>query len=188
MGCHTMMIERIRREHGYMARLLAVLNNKLELLKQEQEINCSLIAEVVHYLMNHSDKVHHPKEDVIYHYYLKQYGSDQAIEDLELEHQLLSEKTVDFLGVVDMILQDAVVPQQVFIDLLESFVKAQRKHMEYEEKQILPMIVQAFTVKDWQKVESQWLQPEYDSVFGDTIADQYRQLADRVRQNEQECV
>tara|TARA_B100001059_G_scaffold63712_1_gene59634 strand:- start:55 stop:606 length:552 start_codon:yes stop_codon:yes gene_type:complete len=183
-----MMIERIRREHGYMARLLAVLNNKLELLKQEQEINCSLIAEVVHYLMNHSDKVHHPKEDVIYHYYLKQYGSDQAIEDLELEHQLLSEKTVDFLGVVDMILQDAVVPQQVFIDLLESFVKAQRKHMEYEEKQILPMIVQAFTVKDWQKVESQWLQPEYDSVFGDTIADQYRQLADRVRQNEQECV
>jgi len=188
MGCHTMMIERIRREHGYMARLLAVLNNKLELLKQEQEINCSLIAEVVHYLMNHSDKVHHPKEDVIYHYYLKQYGSDQAIEDLELEHQLLSEKTVDFLGVVDMILQDAVVPQQVFIDLLESFVKAQRKHMEYEEKQILPMIVQAFRVKDWQKVESQWLQPEYDPVFGDTIADQYRQLADRVRQNEQECV
>tara|TARA_B100001057_G_scaffold464824_1_gene520344 strand:- start:722 stop:1273 length:552 start_codon:yes stop_codon:yes gene_type:complete len=183
-----MMIERIRREHGYMARLLAVLNNKLELLKQEQEINYSLIAEVVHYLMNHSDKVHHPKEDVIYHYYLKQYGSDQAIEDLELEHQLLSEKTVDFLGVVDMILQDAVVPQQVFIDLLESFVKAQRKHMEYEEKQILPMIVQAFRVKDWQKVESQWLQPEDDPVFGDTIADQYRQLADRVRQNEQECV
>ncbi|MFV8460262.1 hemerythrin domain-containing protein [Vibrio campbellii] len=183
-----MMIERIRREHGYMARLLAILNNKLELLKQEREINYSLIAEVVHYLMNHSDKVHHPKEDVIYRYYLKQYGSDQAIEDLELEHQLLSEKTADFLGVVDMILQDAVVPQQVFIDQLESFVKAQRKHMEYEEKQVLPMIVAAFTVKDWQKVESQWLQPEDDPVFGDTIADQYRQLAARVRQNEQECV
>ena len=53
-----MMIERIRREHSYMARLLAILNNKLELLKQEREINYSLIAEVVHYLMNHSNKVH----------------------------------------------------------------------------------------------------------------------------------
>ncbi|MGR5389594.1 hemerythrin domain-containing protein [Vibrio crassostreae] len=183
-----MMIERIRREHGYMARLLAILNNKLELLKQEREINYSLIAEVVDYLMNHSDKVHHPKEDVIYRYYLKQYGSDQAIEDLELDHQLLSEKTADFLGVVDMILQDAVVPQQVFIEQLEAFVKAQRKHMEYEEKHVLPMIVEAFTVKDWQEVESQWLQPEDDPVFGETIADQYRQLAARVRQNEQECV
>jgi len=53
-----MMIERIRREHSYMARLLAILNNKLELLKQEREINYSLVAEVVHYLMNHSNKVH----------------------------------------------------------------------------------------------------------------------------------
>ncbi|NAZ45730.1 hemerythrin domain-containing protein [Vibrio toranzoniae] len=183
-----MMIERIRREHGYMARLLVILKNKLELLKQEREINYSLIAEVVHYLMNHSDKVHHPKEDIIYRYYLNKYGNDQAIEDLELEHQLLAEKTADFLGVVDMILQDAVVPQEVFIEQLEEFVHTQRKHMEYEEKYVLPMIITLFTVKDWQEVESQWSQPENDPVFGDTIADQYRQLADRVRQNEQECL
>ena len=59
---------------------------------------------------------------------------------------------------------------------------------EYEEKHVLPMIIEEFTVKDWQEVESQWLQPENDPVFGETIADQYRQLAARVRQNEQECV
>ncbi|WP_409994441.1 hemerythrin domain-containing protein, partial [Vibrio sp. T20] len=98
---------------------------KLECLKQEREKNYSPIAEVVHYLMNHSDKVHHPKEDIIYRYYLNKYGNDQAIEDLELEHQLLAEKTADFLGVVDMILQDAVVPQEVFIEQLEEFVHTQ---------------------------------------------------------------
>ncbi len=66
-----------------MACLLAILKSKLECLKrQERDINYSLIAEVVHYLMNHSDKVHHLKEDIIYRYYLKQYGSDQVIEDL----------------------------------------------------------------------------------------------------------
>ncbi|WP_286295585.1 hemerythrin domain-containing protein [Vibrio apostichopi] len=183
-----MMIERIRREHGYMARLLAILKNKLECLKQERDINYSLIAEVVHYLMNHSDKVHHPKEDIIYRYYLKQYGSDQVIEDLELEHQLLSEKTADFLGLVDMILQDAVVPQQFFIEQLEGFVSVQKKHMELEERFIIPKIVEAFTVQDWQEVESQWQLPEDDPVFGQTIADQYKQLADRVRQSEGECV
>lgn len=183
-----MMIERIRREHGYMARLLAILKNKLECLKQERDINYSLIAEVVHYLMNHSDKVHHPKEDIIYRYYLKRYGSDQVIEDLELEHQLLSEKTADFLGLVDMILQDAVVPQQFFIEQLEGFVSVQKKHMELEERFIIPKIVEAFTVQDWQEVESQWQLPEDDPVFGQTIADQYKQLAARVRQSEGECV
>ena len=140
-----MMIERIRREHGYMARLLAILKSKLECLKQERDINYSLIAEVVHYLMNHSDKVHHPKEDIIYRYYLKQYGSDQVIEDLELEHQLLSEKTADFLGLVDMILQDAVVPQQFFIEQLEGFCRCSEKSIwNWKKGFIIPKIVDAF--------------------------------------------
>ncbi|MEZ9891550.1 hemerythrin domain-containing protein, partial [Vibrio lentus] len=34
----------------------------------------------------------------------------------------------------------------------------------------------------------QWQLPEDDPVFGQTIADQYKQLADRVRQSEGECV
>ena len=41
-----MMIERIRREHGYMARLLMILKTKLELLQKERAINYSLVAEV----------------------------------------------------------------------------------------------------------------------------------------------
>jgi hemerythrin-like domain-containing protein len=76
----------------------------------------------------------------------------------------------------------------VFIDQLAAFIEAQRKHMEYEEKVILPIIVGAFSVQDWRSVEELWQQPEDDPVFGDTIADQYRQLAIRVRQSEEECV
>ena len=38
-----MMIERIRREHGYMTRLLAILRGKLQLLKDEKPINYSLV-------------------------------------------------------------------------------------------------------------------------------------------------
>ncbi|MEL0611375.1 hemerythrin domain-containing protein, partial [Vibrio echinoideorum] len=43
-----------------------------------------------------------------------------------------------------------------------------------------------FSVNVWEEVEFHWLLPEYDPVFGESIADQYRQLAARVRQNEQE--
>ena len=81
-----------------------------------------------------------------------------------------------------------VVPQQFFIEQLEGFVAVQKKHMELEERFIIPKIVDAFTVQDWQEVESQWQLPEDDPVFGQTIADQYKQLADRVRQSEGECV
>lgn len=183
-----MMIERIRREHGYMVQLLSILKGKLAQLNREQEINYGLVKEIVSYLISHSEKVHHPKEDIIYHHYLKKYGEQQSIDNLEAEHRTLSDRTGQFLLVVEMILQDAVVPQEVFIEKLDDFIQMQKRHLELEERYILPLIVDAFTVEDWQEVESQWAQPEDDPVFGDTIAEEYKQLAERIRQSAKECV
>lgn len=182
------MIERIRREHGYMVRLLAILREKLSLLKQEKEINYSLVKEIVDYLTDHSEKVHHPKEDILYQYYLKHYGDQQDIVNLEEEHIRLSEKSHAFLAVIEMILQDAVVPQNIFMEQLEDFLKAQKSHLEMEEHSVLPLISKQFSTQDWQTVEQLWLVVEDDPVFGDTIAEQYKQLAQRVRQTDSECI
>tara|TARA_Y100001956_G_scaffold25730_1_gene25496 strand:+ start:1171 stop:1722 length:552 start_codon:yes stop_codon:yes gene_type:complete len=183
-----MMIERIRREHGYMVRLLAVLKQKISQLENEQAINYSLLHEIVAYLAEHSERVHHPKEDIIYQYYLDKFGHLESIENLEAEHKELSEKTHAFLSTVEMILQDAVVPQDIFLDQLKEFVSSQRQHLDMEERSVLPIILRNFTVKDWQAVEEKWSVNEDDPVFGDTIAEQYRQLAIRVRQNEMEAL
>ncbi|MDR9827472.1 hemerythrin domain-containing protein [Vibrio sp. FNV 38] len=183
-----MMIERIRREHGYMIRLLAMLRRKLVALKEEQTINYSLVREIVDYLANHSNSIHHPKEDILYHYYTEHYGHNQGMENLEDEHIALSNKTHDFLDLIEMILADAVIPQDVFIAQLEDFLSMQRKHLEFEEQSILPLIANAFTPQDWQQVEALWDKEDIDPVFGDTIADEYVLLADRVRRGERECV
>lgn len=182
-----MMIERIRREHGYMTRLLAILRDKLKLLKSEQAINYTLVKEIVDYLGSHSETVHHPKEDIIYRYYMAHYGELQTVADLEKEHVTLSEQTHAFLDIVEMILQDAVVPQAVIIEKLEAFIDAQRRHLEMEEQSILPLINRTFTVSDWQNVESQCNENEDDPVFGETIAERFAQLARRVRKSESEC-
>lgn len=183
-----MMIERIRREHGYMVRLLALLRHKLNRLKNEGTVNYAILRELVDYLATHSEQVHHPKEDVLYNYYLRHYGKNQHIENLEEEHISLSEKTHAFLDLVEMVLQDAVVPQEFFIEQLEQFLDAQKRHLEMEEKQIFPLILDQFSVKDWQAVEESWSVSEEDPVFGETIAEQYKQLAERVHQNAHECV
>lgn len=183
-----MMLERIRREHGYMVRLLAMLNRKLYRLEQEECINYGLVKEIVDYLANHSDKVHHPKEDILYHYYIEHYGQRDEIANLELEHEQLSAKSHDFLNVVEMILHDAVVPKSLFADRLAQFIRDQKRHLDNEEQDVLPLIEQAFSTSDWQKVESQWSESDSDPVFGETIADRYRQLAERIKQNDLESV
>ncbi|GLT17182.1 hypothetical protein GCM10007938_09590 [Vibrio zhanjiangensis] len=183
-----MMMERIRREHSYMVRLLAVLNQKIKQLQAEQSINYSVVKEVVDYLASHSERVHHPKEDILYHYYMEHYGHKDEIENLEYEHEILSDKTHEFLNIVEMILQDAVVPQDMFIEQLESFILAQKRHLEMEERSILPLIDKSFNFHDWQEVEKQWNLGEDDPVFGATIAEEYQQIAARVRQGEHESI
>ncbi|MEI8634349.1 hemerythrin domain-containing protein [Vibrio sp. PP-XX7] len=176
-----MMIERIRREHSYMTRMLAILRKKLYLLQNEQQINYSLVKEVVDYLSSHSEVAHHPKEDLIYHYYIETYGNQSCIADLAADHQRLAVQTHIFLEMIEMILQDVIVPQDIFIVQLADFIEAQKSHLDLEEQQIIPLINQTFTVEDWQHVESQWTYNEDDPVFGETIADRYKQLAKRVR-------
>lgn len=178
-----MMMEQIHREHGYMVRLLAILNKKWHKLTHEEPINYSVVKEIVDYLATHSETVHHPKEDILYRYYVSHFDSKEnsEIENLEKAHEELSEKTKDFLAMVDMILQDAVVPLDIFTQHLETFIQDQKRHLDLEEKQILPLIKQRFTPQDWQQVESQWKQSDDDPVFGDTIADRYKQLARYIR-------
>lgn len=183
-----MMIERIQREHGYMARLLAILRDKLQLLKAEKSVNYSLIKEIVDYLGSHSETVHHPKEDIIYRYYLEHYAQDPAIDNLEKEHLQLAEQTQRFLDFVEMILQDAVVPQALFVEKLEEFIESQLHHLALEDKSVLPLINQTFTISDWQNVEALWTSNEDDPVFGDTIAERFSQLARRVRKSNTECI
>ena len=43
-----------------------------------------------------------------------------------------------------MILQDAVVPQDIFVGQLKEFVQSQRQHLEMEEHSVLPMIIRIF--------------------------------------------
>lgn len=182
-----MMMERIRREHSYMVRLLSFLCHKLERVKNEQSINYNLLKEIVDYLATHSEQVHHPKEDILYRYYLAHYGDEQVVANLEQEHQILADVTHQFLELMEMVLKDAVVPQDVLIDQLSTFLQAQRQHLDLEEKVIFPLINQAFNMSDWQSVEAQWQTNEDDPVFGETIAESYTHLARRVRKSECEC-
>ncbi|GAM54245.1 hypothetical protein JCM19231_237 [Vibrio ishigakensis] len=183
-----MMLERIHREHGYMVRLLAILRKKLIRLRDEEPINYSLVKEIVDYLCDHSERTHHPKEDLIYHYFIEKYGEQKQIQNLEKEHVELSKLTHEFLDVVDMILQDAVVPSDLFSSQLENFIQQQKRHLDLEEQDIIPLIKQTFDISDWQHLEQEWGTQEEDPVFGETIADRYKQLAERVKQTEKEYV
>ncbi|MBD1575327.1 MULTISPECIES: hemerythrin domain-containing protein [Vibrio] len=171
-----MLGEIISREHSYMVRLLVVLDKLLADLKAEKSIDYNVIAEVIHYLQQHSEQTHHPKEDIIYHYYLEHYGNDEQIANLEQAHHELAQVSQEFAELVEMVNQDAVVPHDVFYQALANFIHQQKKHLDFEEREILPQLKKMFTDQDWQQVESLWGEADKDPLFGADIEQDYAKL------------
>ncbi|WP_311567728.1 hemerythrin domain-containing protein [Photobacterium arenosum] len=175
-----MLLDSIHTEHGYINRLLKLLGTKLKGIQAGHEVNYQLIRDIVTYLQNQAEHCHHPKEDVIYHYYLRHCGEEQDILDLEAEHIELARLTAEFAETVDMILMDAVIPLDVFAGKLNAFVERQHQHLDTEEKKVFPVIRQHFTDQDWAAVEEEYQDCLCDPLFGKEVSAQYRELATRL--------
>lgn len=172
-----MLVASIHKDHRNISRLLKLLSKKLTAIKQEKPVNYSLIKDTVLYLQEYAEKYHHPKEDLIYHYYLQHYPDAEGINRLDDEHKALAELTAEFADTVEMILMDAVIPLDMFAEKLNRFVGCQKAHLDLEEKTILPVLEQTLTAEDWAYLQSQWEEDEEDPLFGEQVADRFKELA-----------
>lgn len=170
------MLDRIHIEHGNINLLLEILLQKARLVEDGGKIDYHLIQDIIHYLQYQADRYHHPKEDILYHYYLAHYGENQSIKNLEQEHIELTQLTAEFADIVDMILLDSVIPQEIFLQKLHNFAMRQKAHLQLEEREIFPRLRRDFSLYDWRCVSEQYQDDIDDPLFGRKVADRYRNL------------
>lgn len=178
------MIETIQQDHRNIMQLLQVLDNKISLLKEDKEIDYRLIKSIISYLKDYADKYHHPMEDLIYDYYLKyRVVTDQVANRLADDHHKLKVMTSELDDLLGMILLDAIISKELFIEKLEQFVSRQKLHLVYEENEILPAIKNSLTAHDWAHLNLQWKHKQYaDPLFGKSISQEFESLAERIAQ------
>lgn len=185
------MLALIHKDHENIALLLGLLNRNLAELRAEHKIRYDLVRDVVTYLHDYADKHHHPTEDVIYGYYLEkqQPAEHEAVHYLAQEHHRLADVTAELQTLLEMILMDAVVPSDQFINKLSDFIDMQQRHMDYEEDKVLPLLRQTLTAEDWEEIFRRLpyrelgqgespieLFREVDPLFGNNVAERYRKL------------
>lgn len=179
------MIEQIHQDHRNISQLLRVLSNKVNLLKEDKKVDYRLIKAIMTYLKNYSDKYHHPMEDLIYAHYLKyRVVPDEVASRLSNEHKQLKKITKELDEMLEMILLDAIVSKEQFIEQLELFVSKQKQHLAYEENDVLPAIKSSLSPDDWVNLAQQWKHHEYiDPLFGDNISEEFKALAAHINQS-----
>lgn len=173
------MLSSLHKDHLNIAKLLQLLKYKLVAIHDEQPVSYFLIRDVVDYLREVSDKVHHPKEDLIYDYYLKyRVVEGEVANRLHEEHAKLLVAGTELKEMVEMILLDAVIPLDEFAARLEQFIALQEAHMNYEEEVIFPHLRDSLTEDDWRQLEQLWQNRAIsDPLFGVEVSQHFQTLA-----------
>ncbi|ABZ75688.1 Hemerythrin HHE cation binding domain protein [Shewanella halifaxensis HAW-EB4] len=146
------MLARLMHDHKHIAILLKVLKNKYTKLSAGEAINYNLVRDIVEYMQSYAEHSHHPLEEVISEFYWNKLGRAHINEKLTSEHQKLGEASASLMATLNLILNDTVVSKEQLVADLESYVRMQQAHMEFEESTVFPKWKEVITDDDWHVV------------------------------------
>jgi hemerythrin-like domain-containing protein len=177
------MLDILHHDHINISKLLDVLRNTLSALRSEELVRFDLLKDALSYLSEVSDNRHHPREDLIYDYYVAYRCSDptSVTSMLTDQHKLIVTSGKELREMVDMILMDAVIPLDHVANALEQFIALQQQHLDYEEGTVFPRLRQTLTEDDWRHLEHNWAHMTGDDpLFGREVAERYQDLASQL--------
>lgn len=167
----------LHNEHKYMTKLLNVLREQMELINNGGSPDLAIMADVVRYMHEYSDTSHHPKEDIIYRKLSETDESHKAeVVNLLIEHEATSKKTETLL---DSIRQTQAHSNRENLKSLalrcEDYISGMNAHMDLEESQIFPRILEVLNDEDWATIIHE-IQPGQDPLFGRIVEKHYQDL------------
>ncbi|MGD8644488.1 MAG: hemerythrin domain-containing protein [Chromatiales bacterium] len=175
------ILDSLHRDHKYFAKLLDFLSEQLELVQNEGIPDFELLLDVVDYIESYPDLVHHPKEDLIFAYFLQHHGGADAVvvESLMEEHRELKGLTASLRSSLEGILHDAPLQRESLAQQLSAFLDRQWKHLNAEEASVFPMLDRVMAPNDWDAIAGD-LPDQADPLFGDDLQQQYQSLYTRI--------
>ena len=150
-------------------------------IRESKAPDFKLLHAMLYYVREFPERRHHPKEDKVLFAKLKARTSEAGavIADLEQEHarggQMLNALTVALSSWEAGAAQGA----KGFEAELSHFADFYWRHMEKEEKQVLPVAERIFTDQDWKEVEAAFA-ANADPMLGKSTGDEFRDLFSRI--------
>lgn len=145
-------IEIIRNEHRALAAILKCLSSVLDDIEAGRlEADLKLLAAMVEYISEVTDKVHHPKENQIFAR-LRSHTSelDALLDELEAEHRDGPLHTASMDRALVHFIQAGAEGFALFCDAARAYIADEWVHMGKEENHILPAARTYLSVQDWE--------------------------------------
>ena len=163
-------------EHAYFAQLLRLIRKELDVFHAGGEPNYELVIDVLRYLREYSDRVHHPREDVAFTR-LAGHCPDLALvlARLQQEHRVLAAAGDELLAKVEMVASGAVLPRKQVEMAAATYLVYYESHLAREEADVVERARKHLTPADWDAVRNS-VPAQSDPLFGDAPQERFRRL------------
>ena len=177
-----MNIERLRREHRNVERLLAVLERELKVFDHAGHTDYEILRAIIGYFALYPEVYHHPQEDLVFaKLKIRDPAAAAKVGDLAREHRNGTEHLQRAAQAVAGVLADSEVLRENVDKALRDFIEHQRRHMMMEDRDFFPAALKALEPQDWTEIAST-LTSHNDLLFSDAAEQTFDTLRARIVQ------
>ena len=174
-------IVNLRKEHANFKKLLTLLDGQLDLLNGEEEPNYQLMTDILYYMTQYADLVHHRKEEAIFSHLLEQDSSvEKDVAEVAQQHRTIEKYGANFFEKLDDIINgQRIMPLQEIEKTGHLYSTTQRAHLNQENNNLFGLANRILNDEDWKKIETE-TQSEPDPIFGEAIKDRFHLVCDQL--------
>ena len=172
----------LRGDHRNMVMLLDILEAEINRLATSGEPDYDLVRDIMLYVTEYPDVVHHPKEDIVYRH-LKSLRPEIHIglERVETDHQYIEEFGRKLRNGIEAISIGANLNRDELIETLYHYMDQHREHMYWEEVNLFSLADELQHYGDWSEVVLKNNEIS-DPLFGSRVERKYRRLLAKIQQ------
>ncbi len=170
------LLDHLQEDHQHLAKVLDLLEKILDRFHEGDEPDYEVLSEMLEYMENYSDQIHHPTEDRIFER-MRAYGDEHrgVIDVLSKQHEALPEINKQFRSSIEGIVHGEVMTRDLVEAHGRDLVQTLRNHLNMEEEVAFPLARELLTESDWEALQEQ-SPADTDPVFGDRDPDRFQAL------------
>ncbi|QCP51908.1 AraC family transcriptional regulator [Trinickia violacea] len=172
-------------EHIHFAALLDTLEEQLTAFHRGEDPDYALMGNILYYMRNYSDRVHHPREDVAYERLAERDpGTLLVVNRLLQEHRVIAAAGEELLNRLNQAAGDEVIPRVALEAAVATYLVYYRHHISTEERDVMPRAAQVLTEQDWAAVDAT-VPASPDPLFGANVLKRFETLRGQIAQEAQ---
>lgn len=173
-------IARLRAEHHNFQRLMKLFQAELAQFQAGEDADYGLMRDIMQYMVQFSDRFHHPREDLIFERLLQaEPAAAHAVRSILHEHEDMAARATELVAALQQIAADAMYSRESLEAMARDYLAELGTHIRKEEAVLFPLAQRHLRAQDWAAIRAQ-SRAYQDPLFGGNVAPGYRALFRRL--------